>query len=663
MLRFKPKRRVVFLALLILVVVFFFKFGSTDASPPLEHLNILQRRKQYSNSIQVKENDNLESKCVSYFRQMSKLNRPGLEEQFSHEHDGLLFKKTKWLREAGRIYRKETRRKHQRFAENYELLLLEKFYKKSAEASRLEEGFVNDMAHMRAFGKCFLENTKSLSRQAKLCEKATSTLLPFLLGELPRIDFCGSSPDSSVRSDDLCFVKLLMRMDQGDGIVIPILPRGSRSQQLVRAVRMIKVLRATNNTLPIEIVMMDDKPVRKDLKDDLILAAKRDDMKVPESYLRYLGKSSKEKVDLPKQNIRFVYLERAIDKRFFTLSDPLTMTLAPLLCSFQRAIVLSTQTIPLTRDFLHVLDSSDVKNHGTKFYKSRAIQEQKLTKYPPGYFETNDLVNQLADVGSNETLAFGVKRSRNLFTKRVRSESYTQLLDTSMFVVDKLKALSGLLISAALHYYPIIRAKYDFRNDNFESLWLGQELAGNIEYVPFNPHFAIAAGLLTPPENVQVGPPSRELCSSSWAQLSEVDDTTLLLVTTHQIENRVLPDFNVALKEKYLTKTTLSEVDYTIHEQKLKRNPLRIETLLRPIVVDERIYNRDQLVELPWVQESLFGSLDDYWCAYDIVGTTSLPNRGVVTDLNEEQQLWYNSLIEIWLLSSHQQSSSMVSYE
>lgn len=667
---FRIKKRLVLVALLLLALIAFTRFERPQSLPTIEKLEVTTRRSRYSNPIYAKwknKEQSLEGKCKSYFGQFNKLDRLTLEEQAKFQHDGLVFKKTKWLREEGKKYRKESRRKHKKIEDNYESKLLENFYKLTSEHSKFEEAFVNDMAHMRAFGRCFLEENQAASKQAWLCEQVSPALFPFLLGEPPRIDYNGNKPKQSSLQTNDCFAKQLMRKGQGDGIVIPILPGPSRNKQLVRAIRLIKVLRASNNTLPIEITFMDDTSVRPDLKKDILLVAKRTDMKLPESFGKYLTEEGISDFSLPEQEVRFVYLQRAINKSFFKPSESLMMSLAPLLCSFERAIVLSTQTIPLARDISEALGDPDLEKFGVRFFKSRAIYEQKLNKFPPGYFETNQLVNGLADVSANETKVFDLTRARNVFTGRVRHESYTQLIDTSMAVIDKPKALAGLLMSTALQFYPVINSKYDFSQQNFESLWLGQELTGRIEYVPFNANFASVAGILTPPENVAQGIPTRELCSSSWAQISDKDDSSLLYVTTHQIENRILPVFDKALSEKYLVKVnkdpTDPTVDDTLHRTLLKKNPLRLETVLRPMSTDERHYNKEGFAELPWNRKGLFGSLDDYWCAYDIVGSTDLPLRGVVTDIPEKQKLWYNALIEIWLLSSHQQSSSMGSYE
>lgn len=667
---FRIKIRLILVALLLLALISLTRLERPQSIPKIERLEVTTRRGRYSNPIYAQwknKEQNLEGKCKSYFGQFNKLQRLTLDEQAKFQHDGLVFKKTKWLREEGKTYRKETRRKRKKIEANYEVKLLEKFYKLASEHSKFEEAFVNDMAHMRAFGKCFLEENQAAPKQTRLCEQVSPALFPFLLGELPRIDYNGNKPKKSSLQDNDCFAKQLMRRGQGGGIVIPILPNPSRSQQLVRAIRLIKVLRASNNTLPIEITFMDDTPVRKDLKKDILLAAKRTDMKLPESFEKYLTEESISDLSLPGQDVRFVYLQRAINKSFFKPSDSLMMSLAPLLCTFERAIVISTQTIPLARDVSEALRDPDLEKFGVRFFKSRAIFEQKLNKYPPGYFETNLLVNGLADVSANETKVFGLSRARNVYTSRVRHESYTQLIDTSMAVIDKPKALAGLLMSTALQFYPVINSKYDFSQKNFESLWLGQELTGNIEYVPFNANFASVAGILTPPENVALAIPTRELCSSSWTQISDKDDSSLLYVTTHQIENRLLPDFDKALSEKYLVElnkdSTDPTVDDTLHRTLLKKNPLRLESMLRPMSTDERHFNKEGFAELPWNRKGLFGSLDDYWCAYDIVGSTDLPLRGVVTDISEKQKLWYNALIEIWLLSSHQQSSNMGSYE
>lgn len=663
-------KKIILLSLLIISVIGFLRFNQPKPILRVEHIDILDRRKQYNTFARLnpKSGQSLEANCTAYFSSFDRIKRPLLEEQASFQHNGLLFKKAKWLKEEARKYRKERRQKKLKPEDGYEQKLLEKYYKKCEEHSIYEEGFVADMAHMRAFGKCFLDNKQHLGRQTRLCQQASTELFPFLLGELPRVEVMDEGSRSPKPDSRSCFINQLMRKGHGSGIVIPILPSYSRSQQLVRSIRLIKVLRAINNTLPIEIVLMDDSPVRKDLKMDIILAATKNETRLPTSFLKHMAKNPDGSPVYPEQEIRFVYLERAIDKRFYAMSDTLMMTLAPLLSSFEKAAVMTTRTIPLMRNLEELLLNSDLQTHGTKFFRGRAVQAHKLTRFPAGYFETNDLVNNIANVGEYEHTMFGLNRSHDVYSKRIKHEGYSQLIDPTFFLINKRVALPGLLISASLQYYTVIGSKYDFLGDNHEGLWLGQDLAGNVDFVDFNAHFAVGAGILTPQDNLKHKGPSQELCSSSWAQLSDRDDQSLVYVTTHQIENKVLPGFDMALKEKFSVEKDSGNpsdlmVDDTIYRNKLRKNPLRIESILRPVAVGDRKFNRDGLADLPWIQYDRFGALDDYWCAYDVVGSVELPARGLVTELSEEWQKWYNAIIEVWLLSSHQQSSSLVLYE
>ena len=69
-------------------------------------------------------------------------------------------------------------------------------------------------------------------------------------------------------------------------------------------------------------------------------------------------------------------------------------------------------------------------------------------------------------------------------------------------------------------------------------LWLGQYISGINEQIIFNFNYAIMPGILTPSQNLPKDLiECLEICSSSWGQLSDIDDISLLYITSHQLQN------------------------------------------------------------------------------------------------------------------------------
>lgn len=649
-----------------LLFISFHRYSPQAPVQPILRKNILERRDSYSNPVydawtqKERPNKLLEQNCRDYFSELNSLpSEPSLEQQnlFKPNHD--LFRRVKWIREETKKLKRTLRKDKIKFDDSHTQQVETAFFARSQEFSNFENAFISDIAHMRNFGKCFLDEKLS---DTSLCDASSARIFPFLLGKAPVVDTAKTTGEQDKLVSHGCFLQNVHSSSKGRGIVIPILPSKSRNEQLTKAIRLIRVLRVLNNTLPIEIAIGDGEPVRKDLRKDIFSGALSDNPKFPSSFMSLAGENPL----FPKQDVRFVHLERALVNGAEKLkSDSFVATLAATLSSFEEAVVVSLKTIPLVRDLNTLFEDPDYKQHGAKFFKKRAHADDKLLKYPSGYFEINDLVNKFADVTPVDSELFGMEKPRFTYTTRVRNDCYNGLIDSSMFIVNKKKALKGLLVTLALHYYPILNAKYKVRLNSFmDGLWLGQELAAVSKYAHFNSHFAVAAGVFTPQENLPEGSVSKELCSSSWAQLSNMDDKNLLYVTSHQIENKVLPGFDPALKEKYtFQKPGSEEREETLYKATLKQNPLRIRNVIQPMVLDDPIPNPDGEPSMPWAEQVMFGSLADYFCAYDKVGGVNTPTRGLTIDYLENDWKWYDAVIDVWTLSLYQRSSNMVSYD
>lgn len=678
MVRLRRKSLILFLALLVIGVVFMTNaYRPHQFADPILPQTIIERRSSYTNPIYAswaknnRPEKDLAQNCQDYFNALKKLpDEPSLLQQGNYKPHHDLFRKVKWIREETKKVKKSLRKQKVRFEDFHEREIENRFFLEAQRFSKYENAFVNDITHRRNFGVCFLNGEKT-SNDASLCTAISKKLYPFLLGQPPFFETAERKLDDSFSDKERqylegCFVNNLNTMGEGKGIVVPILPSLSRNEQLTKAIRLIKVLRATNNTLPIELVLSDSEPLRADLKKDILSAALSEKPQFPKSYHEYIKDHPEDKLIFPKQDVRFVFLGRALADHIEEVkSDSFMIALAAGLNSFEETIVMTLKTIPLLKDLSLLFKNPTYKQHGIRFFKKRANPEEKLTKYPPGYFEINDLVNKFADVTNQDEQSFGLRSTKLTHTSRVRNDCYKQLVDPSLLVVNKRKALKGLLMSLALHYYSILHTKYMFNDDKyFEGLWLGQDLARVADYTLFNTHFAVAAGILTPEENMPKTSVSKQICSSSWAQLSDVDDKTLIYVTSHQVENKVLPEFDKALKEMYTIDTAgLDEKDDALYEATVKKNPLRIRNAIRPLVIDELMPNHEGELETPWAFEEKFGSLDDFYCAFDVVGSANTPTRGIVVKYLDNESAWYNCVVDIWSLSLHQRSSNMASYD
>ena len=140
---------------------------------------------------------------------------------------------------------------------------------------------------------------------------------------------------------------------------------------------------------------------------------------------------------------------------------------------------------------------------------------------------------------------FGLhERSGDSPSSRIFDHDFQLLQDPTVMVINKSKVLSGLLLSANLQLYPLLHGRFPVAKEevNPEYFWLGQEIAGTNAKVNFNQPSAVVAGIQTPLQNrdFKLVTASHEMCSFSWAQLDPQDESQLMYVTSHQLENYYL---------------------------------------------------------------------------------------------------------------------------
>lgn len=630
--------------------------------------------------------------CEFYFEKLSELAKHGdildLEAAHSHTLDITLYKKSRWVREQEKQLRREMRESgsSERWSAKHEQIVQKKYQEETLRLAAHEQLVIQLVNHMRVVNQCLVTHGAG-GKHAAIIERK---VYPWISAHGPVFRrWSGKTLDMGLvptfgtqKQTDAAgtTIQKLLKSSNGRGIVIPVLPSQFRDKQVAEIQSLIRTLRAIQNKLPIEIVYRKED-LNQAERDQLVISARTDIGRFPYSYEWYQNTDStvnKQFVgsrDYPKQDLWFVDVSNVINEKQHPhirrsplfVTHTFAITLASIFNSFDDAIVLLSSMLILKKDTSSIFNDPGYVEHGVRFFKMRSDYESKQRKSPPGFREITSLLLDHLMPNTNDARFFGLhKRGAGAASDRIFVHDFQLLQDPTMMVINKAKALSGLLLAANLQLYPLIHGRFPVAKEeiNAEYFWLGQEVAGTRSKVNFNNPFAVVAGIPTPLKNrnFKLVTTSHELCSSSWGQLDPQDESELLYMTTHQLENYFLDtrDFKHSIHFKYTTKdTVLRESDgqnERVEEynsdlaEKLERNPLYIEEIFKPVDILLPIIEEDfREPRQPWYKVDSFGNEADhpYWCAYDVVGSPERSERGRILLVNEKLQARYNFLAEV----------------
>lgn len=650
------KHSIVTALILACLGVYFLCLPNTALEYPIQLFKLNQKRSEFKNPIYsgwpttTYTASSLDSNCDQYLKRLSsylpRRKSPSFDKVVSTKFPLLLYQKKKWVAEEKKHYRRRLKSQGIQISDLHVLELEQIYYRRLQELSSFEEGFVEDINHLRVLGKCLLSSHCSSLSSGVFSYELVAQLLPWLLGNMPSVDRKLAAPLSREKH----ILAQVIESLKGRGIVVPMLPGQERSVQIRNTKSLIHILRAIGNKLPIEIVYVGEKFINEESTASILAAGKKKADLATHSRDEYLKENEMDDslLEFPPQLISFINLEPSIAKSV-AINDNFILALSAIFNSFDEMMLISPKTIPLKKDLEGLFENHMYKEHGTLFFKQKSLISFKPQKAPAGAFDAKDLINNYAGVNNFDKQLFGLEEPQITETNVIRHKGYTTLIDLSLMIINKTKALAGLLISSALPFYGALSATYDFSEKfNPELMWLGQELSGSVRRVNFNPNDAVAAGVLTPAENVPPESPSQELCSSSWAQLYD-DGHTLVYVTSHQLDNRVLESFTHEVKKKYAVRGNEKDQkdEYTAHP-KIERNILAIESVLLPAKFEEVQFNLHGQQSASWRQLDSFGLVNDYWCAYDVVGGSDQQNRGIIIDYGKRAISLYQYLLDIW---------------
>ncbi|CUM65782.1 uncharacterized protein PRCAT00003430001 [Priceomyces carsonii] len=548
------------------------------------------------------------------------------------------------------------------------------------ESREVEQKMADTITLMRIYGKCFLNEQEKSAEQAAIFEDFSSHIFPFIAKLLPTFEslngettprafpvFDGNQYTSKTKDfDGTHIIDYMHKNSNGRGIVV------SASKRHVKdLVKLIRVLRALNNELPIEVVHKGDigkysaqyitfaaTADRKELLDPINLS---DSDKVsPEiDLLRDLQKFGSY---FPKQEIWFVNVTPSIPRAFkYSFGGYFNKILALIFNSFREVIMLDVDVVPLipVKEFFEMKQYMETS---ALFFKDRSLRDTN------DFIETNFFA-KLFPVNKNsiDSLFDIPLVNKTLHNSYMKGWRHNQ--EAGVVVVDKVKHFMGILMMLPLTLWkePV---KSSIWGDK-EMFWLGFAMAGDENY-NFNTNSAASVGEITSNSLHQhyVGSLSQEICSSHPGQ---IDDSGKLLW--------INSGFDYCKKNTYYrdkNKFPFSEMDIN-DLSNLFKSPLKIRhSIVPPDLPVYRTLDNPEVVmkehsSLLQKQAQDLQDLDSgrinqvfninpqdgwlkspictgyFYCAYDIYdGSEKFDSKGKVYEFDDTEVKFYDYIGKIW---------------
>ena len=391
---------------------------------------------------------------------------------------------------------------------------------------RKEEQTLHDyLTHLKIYNKCYIdapEDAKFIKEQRKLmsrkspidfgmsdmlqytCGEVEARLYPWLSFEMPvYMKWDGTTTRFPKKQNKLmdrftrpCFLSNFKDNLKGRGIVLTI-----ADSHLELTIRLVQLLRALENTLPIEIIYY--KNLSEDSRNKLIEACRRE----------YKLKNSL----LPPQDISFIDVSTAVKpkciEKFGNFGNKI---LATLFNSFEEMILLDADTVVLEKpEFFFGLRK--YQKAGTMFYKDRLAVEYR-PKSDVMFFKK--MMPSLMD-----SLFFNIPQTTGYTLDRKFFQGLNHYMESGLVVINRKRHFSQALIMSQLIFHLPIQARV---YGDKELFWLAFVVSGNENYA-FNDHFLAAIGYVTP--NIERLPSkygAMEVCSNHPGHINDEDNHSLL---------------------------------------------------------------------------------------------------------------------------------------
>jgi alpha 1,3-mannosyltransferase len=622
----------------------------------------------------------LQEKCDFYFDELYRLNEDwevmDTSKDANKDYKKEAFNHDQFIKDKVKDYKEE----HNEEPSDGKKAEFEQQYNKLTELTlKTEQRMIDAVTHLRVYGQCYLRDhgsrvisnflggsqkaTDSISDGSfDLCYDVEQRLFPWLSRELPTFkrwdgsiikgipkmskyvseyddedipftpknvfddtEGVGLSRLGKRSSRNECFMNQWRSSLNGKGIVLSVADKYEHD-----ITGLLRVLRALNNKLPIQLVHKGD--LSEQVQERIVKVARSEEAEVP--LFSYDRVQNDVPHNFPKQEVWFVNAKRCIRKEYNgNFNGYANKLIAYLFNSFDDTILMDTDSVPLVKPS-YFFKMGPYQRTKTIFFKDR-FNAEKVSKHDSQFF-----VKLMPN--SIDTAMFEIPKATNFTLEHNRyiKGQYRHLMEAGVVGIKRSTHFIGILTSVQMNFWSATNSRIWGDKELF---WLGQSISGNENY-EFNKYDVVAVGELTPMEDRPRNTIAHELCSTHPGHLSGDDDYTLLWINSGmrfcKVDDSWDGDMDQPRNKKYFKDSGELQAFY--------KQPVKISAALIPPGGDRVVENNNDEPAKGWVMTpSCKGYL---WCAYDIVGGSTDPlDRGTFVEYDNVTEYINGYLGKLWL--------------
>lgn len=433
------------------------------------------------------------------------------------------------------------------------------------------------------------------------------------------------------------FLNKFLHKSNGKGIVLSI-GNGHADD----TVKLIHLLRALNNKLPIQIVFYDN--LSKETKDKIVTAAREVMVTVPKSFELVANFFPDDYLinGLPQQEVWFVNTYNAIHANFKNKFRKFSNKfLATLFNSFSEFMLVDADTV-LTQNPEYFFHLNGYKTTGTFFYKDRSTYETRPSSDGKFFEKLSPSIidSVLFDIPIISSYTLDLEFFKGLFHE----------MESGVVVLNRNIHYNSILMMLQLNFYTPVNSRI---HGDKEIFWLAFAINGDENYI-FNGYRAAAVGAITPdldrPKPDGTSHESKEICSPHPGHVSSEDDALVWFNSGFLYCGQ---NNKVDFKEEFSHKSRLKHLTNLDDFKTFYQSPLRIESaIIPPLDLHITAVNVEDEPTKGWFMDKRY--CNGYmWCAYDKIGGKTKDNKinryeGKVINFGEKAQELFNYYGDVW---------------
>ncbi|EDK45333.1 conserved hypothetical protein [Lodderomyces elongisporus NRRL YB-4239] len=436
------------------------------------------------------------------------------------------------------------------------------------------------------------------------------------------------------------FLQKFRNSCNGRGIVLSI-----GDDHVDETVRLIQLLRALSNTLPIQIVYYDDLSVKTKRK--IVSAARENIGALPKSFEKvreffnddYLSHEG----GLPQQEIWFVNTYNAIHEDFKEkFKGFANKFLATFFNSFDEFMLIDADTV-MMQNPEYFFNLEKYKETGTFFYKDRTSED---TRPPSDSMFFKKLSPSIVD-----SVMFNIP----IMTKYTYDNDFFNglfhYMESGLVMLNRRIHFNSLLMMLQLNFYQPVNERI---HGDKEIFWLAFAINGNENYY-FDSNYAAAIGQITPPSDWKRpdGTIHRatELCSPHPGHVSEIDNALVWINSGFvYCSKAAVIDFQKEADHKARLKLLNTAEQF----KEFYNEPLRISAaVIPPFDYDYKGTNKEDEPTRGWLMDGRY--CNSYmWCAYSSISGLQEDGKddireGRVIKFSEKEQNLFDYYGDVWV--------------